>query len=1057
VNLCSFLRNKFGKLVKSHSHIYNLTGSSAALFLTLQDKPFIAVAKDEEKARTLADDVIFYRNVLSGNNVFFLPEGNGPESSGRRARLIYDLKKGDSIVLSSKSVNSPLWDKQSLAKKIVDIRKGQILSRKELEHALVCIGYKKVSMVVEKGEFSQREWITDIYPSTSDLPLRIEFFGDEIEQMRNFEVDTQRSIEIVNECMILPADDPDENANITEIANKRTFYCIDQEDIGVDTAQETIVLSRYPFNVYHLPETDQHIRRFKGKYCDAEMLPMAGQGILPEERKDLDSFTENIKKLIRNHRIIMIASSHGQAERLKDIFRECNSIVPLIDTAELCNYKGDLSVIVGKLSSGLFIDGLLIITEREIFGKRPSFRPLLQSKVSKLLLSLDDITAGDLVVHKQHGIGRFLALVRQRVNHAELELILIEYADGRLYMPIQNIQLLSRYHAKEGSIPPIDRLGGKTWQKKKARARKKINKLATKLMSLYADRRDVTGYAYSADTELHREFDSFFDYEETADQNRAIDDIKRDMESGKPMDRLLCGDVGYGKTEVAMRAAFRAVYDSRQVAVLVPTTILAEQHYRTFKERFSGFPVTIDFISRFKTNKQIKETLQALSRGEIDIIIGTQGLLAKRVEFCRLGLLIIDEEHRFGVGQKEKIKDLAKHLDVLTLTATPIPRTLHMALSGIRDISVIETPPEERLAVKSVVTGFNNELARDAIAGEMQREGQVFFVHNWIHDIKRVAERIKEIAPSAEVAMAHGRMPEKELEDIMLRFFEGDIDVLVSTSIIGSGLDVPRANTIMINRADKLGLADLYQLRGRVGRSNVKAYAFFFIPGVSTITEEAKKRLYAIQEMSYLGAGFRLAMKDLEIRGSGNIFGPEQSGHIQEIGLDLYIEMLEQAVAELRGVERKEVIDPEIDLHISAFIPDYYVEDITLRLSLYRRIASLKDNRDIKNLKSELKDRFGPVPAEITHLLDVMRLKIVARELSMRQIRRMDDKVRFIFLEDSALEPHCILDMFRKKKEKLRLLAHGFEVNLKDGRWSVLYEEVYGVMKELKRKMADGR
>ena len=661
-------------------------------------------------------------------------------------------------------------------------------------------------------------------------------------------------------------------------------------------------------------------------------------------------------------------------------------------------FRGHIAITVGSLSAGIFLEGLIVLTERELFGERPSVRPIMKSKVSKLLASLDEIAPGDCVVHREHGIGRFTGTVRQGTEEDELELMQIEYEDGRLYIPVQNIQMISKYRAEEGIAPKIDKLGGKTWQRKKERARKKAHEIAEKLMSLYAGRKIARGFTFSSDTELHREFDSFFTYEETPDQVKAIEEIKKDMESDKPMDRLVCGDVGYGKTEVAMRAAFKAVFDNRQVAVLVPTTILAEQHVRTFRERFSGFPVTIDYISRFKSKKQIDMTLKSLANGEIDIIIGTHGLLSQKAVFNRLGLLIVDEEHKFGVGQKEKIKELSRDVDVLNLTATPIPRTLHMALSGIRDVSVIETPPEERLSVKTTVTRSDDSLIRDAITRELERDGQVFFVHNRIGDIYRVADHVAQIVPSAKIAVAHGQMPERELEKIMHRFFTGEVTVLVSTAIIGSGLDIARANTIIIDRADKMGLADLYQLRGRVGRSNLKGYAYFLIPDESLMTEEAKKRLQAIQEMSYLGAGFRLAMKDLEIRGAGNVFGAEQSGHIHEIGFDLYIEMLEQAVAELKGIDIKEEFDPLIDLRIPAFIPDEYVSDAILRLSFYRRISSLRTEKEIAEFESELRDRFGIPPQEVLNLLDIMRLKNLSRELMIIKVQDAHGKYQGLFL-----------------------------------------------------------
>jgi transcription-repair coupling factor (superfamily II helicase) len=490
--------------------------------------------------------------------------------------------------------------------------------------------------------------------------------------------------------------------------------------------------------------------------------------------------------------------------------------------------------------------------------------------------------------------------------------------------------------------------------------------------------------------------------------------------------------------------------------VLVPTTILAEQHYRTFRERFSGFPVTIDFVSRFKSRREIELALGAVAKGETDIVIGTHGLLSRKVEFSRLGLLIVDEEHRFGVGQKEKIKEMSRQIDVLTLTATPIPRTLHMALSGIRNISVIETPPEERLSVKSAVTVFHDDLIRQAMSSELQRNGQVFFVHNRISDIYKISGRIQELVPGAAIGVAHGQMREKELEGVMHRFFAGEINVLVSTAIIGAGLDIPRANTIIINRADKMGLADLYQLRGRVGRSNLKGYAYFLAPPEPLLTEEARKRLQAVQEMSYLGAGFRLALKDLEIRGAGEIFGAEQSGHINEIGFELYIEMLEEAVAGLRGTEIKEEPEPVIELKASAFIPEEYIEDVTLRLSFYRRIASLKTEKEIGDFETEMKDRFGALPGEVVNLLKVMRVKTLAGKLMVTKVRQAGEKVRAVFSPETPVQPAHIFDLQKKRKKAVKFFPDGFELELKGAGWEKVYEEVRGALEELAEKAEQG-
>ncbi len=1059
MEILSLLKHNFPHGTPESRRIYNLKGSSAALYLALEQRPFAAVEKDASAAETLKKDINFYRSVLSGPDVFFLPDPNGPESSGLRAQLMDRLQESDSLVTSSKNLRSTLWDRESLRSKTILIKTGRLMARTEFEELLLSLGYSRAAMVVEKGEFSRREWVLDIFPSTSENPLRIEFFGDEIEKVKLFDVESQRSKEDVSEFLLLPADEPEDEIDLSHVLPGKTFHGLYPGYETNEFPENTVYLSRYSFEMGGTSETGEAgTSSFAGVtgekspariQVDAGMLSISGLGILPEERKGIRELPEIIQGLSRRHRVVMIASSSGQSERLRELFREKDIIVPVVDVRDLIGFEGHISITVGALSSGLFLDGLIILTEKEMFGERPAFRSLRKSVVSNLLTSIDDITVGDFVVHRDHGIGRFSGVVRQKIDRAELELMALDYEDGRLYIPIQNIQIISKYRSEEGIIPKIDRLGGKTWQKKKERVRKKVHEMAERLLALYAGRQVARGFSFSPDTELHREFDSFFAYEETADQLKAIEDIKKDMESDSPMDRLLCGDVGYGKTEVAMRASFKAVYDGRQVAVLVPTTILAEQHYRTFRERFSGFPLTIDFLSRFKTRKQIEAALKGVSRGETDIIIGTHSLLSRKVAFRRLGLLIVDEEHRFGVGQKERIKEMSKQVDVLNLTATPIPRTLHMALSGIRNISVIETPPEERLSVKSVVTLFDDRLIKEAITMELRRNGQIFFVHNRIHDIHKIARHVKELVPEAEVGIAHGRMPEKELEDVMHAFFGGRISVLVSTSIVGSGLDIPKANTIIINSADKMGLADLYQLRGRVGRSNLKGFAFFIAPLESLLTEEARRRLQAVQEMSYLGAGFRLALKDLEIRGAGDLFGPEQSGHIHEIGFDLYIEMLEKAVAELKGVDIREKAEPVIELKASALIPEGYVEDITLRLSFYRRIASLKTEREVEDFGEEFRDRFGSPPHEVMNLLKVMRLKILAWELSIMKIQDVQGKMQFIFSPDTSVQPAQIFDLHKRRKGFIKFLPEGFELDMKDAGWDKVYEEVYSVLREL--------
>jgi transcription-repair coupling factor (superfamily II helicase) len=1024
-----------------HKYIYNLSGSSSALLFAYYDNPYLVVEATEEHAEVLWRDINFFRDLFGKDHVFFLPEPDGAAVSGKRAETIFSLKRTDNLVCSFQGLKEPIWNQEELTEIVLNLKKGMEVDRSEICRRLNEIGYKLVPIVSQKGEYSQRGWILDIFPSTSEEPIRVEFFGDEIETMRTFDVETQISKGEVYEFTIYPSSEPLSGKTILEISgNRKLFFSdsspkLDKENSGL--LKDAIFFSKYSLKV---------------QGYEAGFLTLKGLGLIAEERRNIDELPKRIRFLQRENKTVFVSSSRGQAERLKEILRDGGIIAPLIERNELLHYDGNVSITIGNLSSGLFFSGLIILTEKEIFGERPVYRPIKKSKVSKLLMSLDDLMPGDFVVHKEHGIGRFQGLIHQSVEGIEEDLLVLDYENGRLYIPLQSINTIHRYHTEENVIPKIDRLGSKSWQKTKEKVRRKIREMAEKLIKLYAEREVHKGFSFSADTELHKEFDSFFFYEETPDQLTAIEDMKRDMESERPMDRLICGDVGYGKTEVAMRGAFKAVYDGMQVAVLVPTTILCEQHYRTFKTRFSAFPVKIDYLSRFKSKKEQKQTLDALSKGEIDIIIGTHSLLTEKVRFYKLGLLIIDEEHRFGVRQKEKIKELKKGVDVLVLTATPIPRTLYMAISDIRDMSVIETPPEERLAVRSVVSEFNEGLIKEAIYKEIERNGQVFFVHNRIRDIYKIAEYLIRLVPEARVAVAHGQMDERELEKIMKQFYNREIDVLVSTAIIGSGLDIPTANTIIINRADLMGLAELYQLRGRVGRSNVKAYSYFLIPGKDIITEDAKKRLQALQEMSYLGAGFRLALKDLEIRGAGNLLGPEQSGHIHAVGFDLYVEMLEKAIAELRGMKIEEEIEPSINLRINAFIPEDYISDITLRLSIYRRIASTQSNEELNSLEFEIKDRFGIPPLEVKNLFDIMRIKIMAKELLITEIHHLNGRIRIRFLPETKVTPQDIFEFQKSKDGRISFIPEGLEIDVRGILWEEVFEEISSLLTFLENK-----
>ncbi len=1014
--------------------IYNISIPHLALLLSFSEKPFIAVEDSEESATRLYNDISFFLSLAcSSSTVYYFPPPSRPESVGQRVRALYRMqnagyKREMSSIITSFDACQTGFSLSEIGSKALLIKKGIEIERKGLEQWLISNGYKGVSVVVEKGEFSQRGWIFDIYPTTEEYPVRLEFFGDEVELIRTFDIETQRSIRQIQELDLFPAEEGDAKYNLLEdltgLMDFDLFSCENRHDFSF--LQKSILISHLPFIT---------------EGVDSGEITIKGLGILPEERKGIEYIADAIRRLSARH-IIFVARSNAQAERIKEILQDGGIIAPIVNGGELLNYYGRFCITTGNLSSGLNLHDVLIITDREVFGGGPAYRPIKKSKVSRLLLNIDDLRQGDFVVHKDHGIGRFVGLQRQKTEDYEEDLIIIEYSNARLYLPFHGIDRLQKYSSAEGHIPSLDRLGGKSWSRTKQRVKKGIAEMAERLLRLYAERRVARKFVYSDDTHLHREFDDFFPYEETPDQIKAIEEIKRHLRSDVPMDMLLCGDVGYGKTEVAMRAAFRAVYDGKQVAVLVPTTLLAEQHYRTFKMRFSGFPIKIDYLSRFKPKEEIKNTIKAIANGEVDIVIGTHMLLNKDVTFQDIGLLIIDEEHRFGVAQKERLKELKKGVDVLTLTATPIPRTLQMSLSGIREMCTIETPPEERLAVRSFVSVFNADTIREAIERELKRDGQVFFVHNRISDIEGMAEYIRSIVPYAKVAYAHGQMRERELEKIMMRFLNKEINTLVCTAIIGSGLDITTANTIIINRADSFGLSDLYQLRGRVGRGNVQAYAYFLIPGEDIITDDAKKRLQAIQEMSYLGAGFRLALKDLEIRGAGNLLGPEQSGHIYRVGFDMYMEMFEKTVAELKGQEIVEEIEPQIRLRVSTYIPEEYISDDVLRLSIYKRISSSKTEDALLSLKEEIVDRFGKMPEPVKNLIDVMRIKLIARRLFISRISELDGIFRVIFASDVERYkiPKDFFDNLLKtltaqiaQKEKIRFLPDGFEIVSVDG------------------------
>ncbi|HET7342987.1 MAG TPA: transcription-repair coupling factor, partial [Methylomirabilota bacterium] len=665
------------------------------------------------------------------------------------------------------------------------------------------------------------------------------------------------------------------------------------------------------------------------------------------------------------------------------------------------------------------------------------------------LTAFTDLAVGDLVVHEDHGIGRYLGLRTMSVGDRDGDFLLLEYAEGgRLYVPVERLDLVSKYLGGDTAAAKLDRLGGASWQRVKDSVRAALREMAEGLLKLYATRALAEGHAFAADTPWQREFEAAFRFEETPDQLRAIQDVKGDLQNDKPMDRLVAGDVGYGKTEVALRAAFKAVADGCQVAVLVPTTVLAQQHWATFSDRFGPFPARVELLSRFRSPKEQKAVVEGLRQGTVDVVIGTHRLLSKDVEFKNLGLLVIDEEHRFGVAHKERIKQLRASVDVLALTATPIPRTLYMALSGVRDMSVIETAPLARLPVETFVRRFSKAVIKEALERELERGGQVFFVHNRVQSLPSMARFIQELVPDARVIMAHGQMKERELEAAMVKFIDGQADVLVCTAIVESGLDIPSSNTMIINRADRFGLAQLYQLRGRVGRERLQAYCYLLVPADGRVDEQAQRRLRALQELTELGSGFKLALRDLEIRGAGNLLGAEQHGHIAAVGYDLYSKLLAEAVQELRGAPAGAAVEPVISVSVEGFLPEEYVPEVNQRLALYKRLAGAAGDDELADLRAELADRFGPLPEAAEQLLDIVRVRIAARALGIERVEAGEGKAVITFAPSTPVEPAALIKAIQASRGRLKMRRE-FTVEAaiaRDG-WPAVRDSLLGVLR----------
>jgi transcription-repair coupling factor (superfamily II helicase) len=995
----------------------------------------------------------------------------------RRAATLYRLANGEvSVVVAP--VAAALWRYQdpyiylTLARTLA---KDAEADHQELTTHLARIGYGRTEMVELPGQFAVRGGIIDVFSPEASRPVRIELLGDTVESVREFDPRTQRSIAPVVKTTILPLAEwsvPAPGSREAEAWESVGGFGNGQ-DPGGSTLFELAESSLKPILFQDEPETLREVRKAvleaatenyerhgqansptvsdyfwnekgwekavnKTSRIELEQLNLAQSGgkrfeliARPSARfhGDVVACLGDIRSQIADGGIVFLtAASTGELERYADICREYEIAYVLGETeeaaagftAESASETAHLLLMRAPFAAGVAFPevNLTLFGNADLFDVTPAVeRPSRKIRTSGFFIDFAELKPGDFVVHVDHGIGQFEGLRLIESDGRRGEFMLLRYAeDARLYVPLERMDLIQSYRIVEGTQPVLDKLGGTAWNTRKTRVRKSLEDMADKLLVLYAERKTAQGFAFSPDGAWQKEFEDAFEFEETPDQLTAIVDVKRDLEKSSPMDRLLCGDVGYGKTEVAMRAAFKAVSENKQVAVLTPTTVLAFQHFETFKKRFAAFPARIEMLSRFRSSAEQKEIMSDLETGKVDIVIGTHRLLSRDVKFQDLGLLVVDEEQRFGVAHKERLKEMRKNVHALALSATPIPRTLHMSLVGLRDMSVIETPPRDRLAIQTVVASFNEEIVRKAIENELARDGQVYFIHNRVESIYSLANLVTKLVPKARVVVGHGQLGEKELEQVMLRFIRDEADVLVATTIVENGLDIPRANTILINRADRLGLAELYQLRGRVGRSSQRAYAYLLVPPERILSEVARRRLAAMKEFSELGAGFRIAALDLELRGAGNMLGRQQHGHIEAIGFDMYVQMLERAVAKLKGEATAPELRTTLSLGMDVRIPPEYIPSENLRLRTYKRISSVASEAEKQDVHKELEDRFGALPKTVENLLEFAVLKSMCERLRIAAVERQGTKIALRFHPETTLEPSSVVNVVRSRK-----------------------------------------
>jgi transcription-repair coupling factor (superfamily II helicase) len=1055
--------------------VSGLTPSAKALFVAAaasampRGAVLYVVPSDGDLEQTVAD-VRFFTSALEGLSdvaadraVLPFPSheidpyrGMAPHFgvTSARARALHALASGSArvVVASAAALLPRVTAPNRLLAASLDLRPGQDIAPTDLGELLVDAGFSREDPADEHGEFAIRGGILDVYPAGELHPVRLEFIGDTIESLRTYDPATQRSVKPIDQLTVVPlrdilgedrsatvfdylsrmkqsrvvvseADEVDANAlKLWEHLQHSYDEAVQRGDIA--TRDEDQSASLAPAALFaDWPSVEArlaaatHLSQLAVGDSDGGRVEVRCQPAIELHGRVAEWVSDIRRQRDEGETTLFVAATSGRAERTIELLKEYDVFAAPVERADDAQYAAVL-VGVGSLSRGFRLPeaGLQIYAEADVFEEErraPERRP---SATKAFLSDLRDLKVGDLVVHVDHGIGVFVGLKQIGIGDATPEFLELRYAgDDKLFVPVERLDLVQKYTG--ATRPPIDRLGGTSWERAKTKVKKAMRDMAEELLKLYAARKAVPGHAFSADSHWQQEFEGAFEYELTPDQQTAISDIKRDMESAAPMDRLLCGDVGYGKTEVAMRAAFKAVMDGKQVAFLAPTTVLAFQHQKTLRERFAGFPVRIEMVSRFRSKAEQKEALADLAAGKVDIIVGTHRLLSKDVVFRDLGLLVVDEEQRFGVAHKEKIKQLRKKVDVLTMSATPIPRTLNMSLVGIRDMSIIETPPKDRLSIQTNVVKFDPQVVGRAIRSELARGGQVYFVHNRVESIFSIGNLVQRLVPEARVVIGHGQMDEDALEHAMLDFVGRKYDVLLATTIVENGLDIPNANTIIINRADRYGLSQLYQLRGRVGRSDRHAYAYLLIPPEDSLSPVAKKRLAAIKEFSDLGSGFRVAALDLEIRGAGSLLGGEQSGHIESVGFELYMKLLEQTVRELKGEELEDDVRANVNLRVDLRIDETYVPDMNQRLMLYRKVAAARRDDEIDRVLEEAADRYGPLPDSVLNLADYGRIRVMADRLGIDSIDREGRTVVLKFRPQAKVDPVRLVSLVRQRSD----------------------------------------